>query len=134
MRWLGPETEVILIVDRGTTLEVIDFDREKDWYWVVLPPDLHGTRTVTLLALLLAACATPDTLTADAPRAEADFAIAPYQFHEECATLQAGDRIDYRFEAKSPVTFHLYYKDGIAFVAPITSARVRGANAWAWNR
>ena len=46
MRWLGPETEVILVVDRGTTLEVIDFDREKDWYWVVLPPDLHGTRKV----------------------------------------------------------------------------------------
>jgi peptidoglycan-associated lipoprotein len=46
MRWLGPETDVILIVDQGTTLEVLDFDREEDSYWVILPPDLHGTRKV----------------------------------------------------------------------------------------
>jgi peptidoglycan-associated lipoprotein len=46
MRWLGPQTDVILIVDQGTTLDVIDFDQEKDWYWVVLPPDLHGSRKV----------------------------------------------------------------------------------------
>jgi hypothetical protein len=46
IRWLGPETEVILVVDQGTTLEVLDFDHEKHSYWVVLPPDLHGTRKV----------------------------------------------------------------------------------------
>jgi peptidoglycan-associated lipoprotein len=46
MRWLGPETDIILVVDQGTTLEVLDFDREKDSYWVILPPDLHGTRKV----------------------------------------------------------------------------------------
>jgi outer membrane protein OmpA-like peptidoglycan-associated protein len=46
MRWLGPETDVILVVDQGTTLEVLDFDREKDSFWVILPPDLHGTRKV----------------------------------------------------------------------------------------
>ena len=46
MRWLGPQTDVILIVDQGTTLEVVDFDQEKDSYWVVLPPDLHGSRKV----------------------------------------------------------------------------------------
>jgi outer membrane protein OmpA-like peptidoglycan-associated protein len=46
MRWLGPQTDVILIVDQGTTLEVLDFDQEEDWYWVVLPRDLHGTRKV----------------------------------------------------------------------------------------
>src|SRR4029078_4323954 len=45
-RWLGPQTDVLLIVDRGTTLEVIDFEKEKGWYWVVLPADLHGTRRV----------------------------------------------------------------------------------------
>src|SRR3954469_2187944 len=42
MRWLGPQTDVILVVDQGTALEVLDFDQEKGWYWVVLPPDLHG--------------------------------------------------------------------------------------------
>jgi outer membrane protein OmpA-like peptidoglycan-associated protein len=46
MRWLGPQTDVLLVVDQGTRLEVIDFDREKDSYWVVLPPDLHGSRKV----------------------------------------------------------------------------------------
>ncbi len=46
MRWLGPQTDVVLIADQGTTLEVIDFDQEKDWYWVVLPRDLHGSRKV----------------------------------------------------------------------------------------
>jgi hypothetical protein len=43
MRWLGPEADVILRADQGTVLEVLDFD-EKGWYWVILPPDLHGTR------------------------------------------------------------------------------------------
>jgi peptidoglycan-associated lipoprotein len=46
MRWLGPQTDVVLIVDQGTTLEVIDFDQENNWYWVVLPRDLHGSRKV----------------------------------------------------------------------------------------
>ncbi|HET7697621.1 MAG TPA: OmpA family protein [Vicinamibacterales bacterium] len=46
MRWLGPQTDVILVVDQGTTLEVLDFDHDKGWYWVILPPDLHGTRKV----------------------------------------------------------------------------------------
>jgi len=46
MRWLGPQRDVILIVDPGTTLEVLDFDRDENSYWVILPPDLHGTRKV----------------------------------------------------------------------------------------
>jgi outer membrane protein OmpA-like peptidoglycan-associated protein len=46
MRWLGPQTDVVLIVDQGTTFEVIDFDQKEDWYWVVLPRDLHGSRKV----------------------------------------------------------------------------------------
>lgn len=46
MRWLGPQRDVILVVGRGTTLEVLDFDRDENSYWVILPPDLHGTRKV----------------------------------------------------------------------------------------
>ena len=37
----------------------------------------------------------------DAPRVADGFAIAPYEFHEECARLATGDRLDYRFEAQS---------------------------------
>lgn len=44
LRWLRPPNDVILNVDQGTTLEVLDQD--EDWYWVVLPRDLHGTRRV----------------------------------------------------------------------------------------
>lgn len=44
LRWLGPQTDIILVVDQGTILEVLDFDQEKASYWVILPPDLHGTR------------------------------------------------------------------------------------------
>lgn len=71
------------------------------------------------VALALAACAT-DTITSDAPRAETALAIAPYEFHEECALLAAGDRYDYRFEAKAPVTFEIYYRDGVAYIATVS--------------
>ena len=72
-----------------------------------------------LLALLLTGCA-GETLVADAPRAVDDFPIAPYEVHEECARLAAGDRLDWRFESKAPVTFNLYYVEGSAFLAPIS--------------
>ena len=77
-------------------------------------------RAALLIALLLAACATPDTLVFDTPRAATELAIAPYEFHEECATLEVGDRIDYRFEAKAPVAFQIYYKEGVAFVSTVS--------------
>lgn len=45
LRWLkAPDTDVLREVDRGTTLEVLD--EEMGWYWVVVPPDAHGTRKV----------------------------------------------------------------------------------------
>ena len=47
-------------------------------------------------------------------------AIAPYEFHEECAQLAPGDRLDYRFEAKTPVAFQIYYKEGITYVATVS--------------
>jgi outer membrane protein OmpA-like peptidoglycan-associated protein len=44
LRWLRPADEVLVKVNQGTTLEVLD--QESDWYWVVLPPSAHGTRKV----------------------------------------------------------------------------------------
>jgi len=75
--------------------------------------------------LALAACAATDTIVADSPRAATEHAIAPFEFHEECARLAPGDRIDYRFEAKAPVAFEIYYKEGIAYVAPVTREDVK---------
>jgi outer membrane protein OmpA-like peptidoglycan-associated protein len=43
LRWLRT-SDVLRKVDEGTTLEVLD--QEEDWYWVVVPPDAHGTRKV----------------------------------------------------------------------------------------
>jgi len=42
-RWFrAPVTDVLVMVAPGTTLDVLD--QERDWYWVVAPPDAHGTR------------------------------------------------------------------------------------------
>jgi hypothetical protein len=71
------------------------------------------------LALAAAGCATESLLT-DEPKAVTAFAIAPYEIHEECARLAAGDRIDYRFAAQAPVKFHIYYPEGITFLAPVS--------------
>src|SRR5262245_19608762 len=68
MRWLGPQTDVVLVVDQGTTLEVLYFDREQDAYWVVIPRDLHGIRKV---GWIRASSVEPDAThvpPADAPR------------------------------------------------------------------
>jgi hypothetical protein len=94
---------------------------------VALKPDLRGVHAASMIAMLLAACAGPDTLVIDEPRTATELAIAPYEFHEECATLESGDRIDYRFEAKAPVTFQIYYKEGIAFVSTVSREDVREA-------
>lgn len=77
-----------------------------------------------LAAAFVAGCAT-DTLDAAAPRAVQDLPVAPYEIHEECGELAAGDRIDYRFEAQAPVSFQIYYKDGITFVAPVSRTDIR---------
>jgi outer membrane protein OmpA-like peptidoglycan-associated protein len=44
-RWFrAPLTDVLVTVDPGTTLDVLD--EERGWYWVVAPRDAHGTRRV----------------------------------------------------------------------------------------
>ena len=74
---------------------------------------------IVALALAVGGCAA-DTLTPDAPKSMQDVAIAPYEFSEECAQLVPGDRLDFRFEAKAPVAFSIYYQEGTTFLAPIS--------------
>ncbi len=76
-------------------------------------------RTAAVAALLATGCA-GETVVPDVPKAAREFAIAPYEIHEECADMAAGDRLDYRFEAQAPVSFHLYYREGLAFVSPVS--------------
>lgn len=39
-----PDPQVLFVAETGTILAVLDED--DDWFWVVLPPDAHGTRRV----------------------------------------------------------------------------------------
>jgi peptidoglycan-associated lipoprotein len=42
-RWFrAPVTDVLMEVESGTTLEVLD--KERGWFWVITPRDDHGTR------------------------------------------------------------------------------------------
>ncbi|MEO8751419.1 MAG: hypothetical protein ABI624_01945 [Casimicrobiaceae bacterium] len=79
---------------------------------------------VAALPFVVAACAV-DTIQPDVPKAVEAFPIAPYEIHEECAQLVPGDRLDFHFEATSPVIFQLYYKEGVTFIAPMSQSDVR---------
>lgn len=84
------------------------------------PARWRGGRTAPLAfgVLSLAACA-PTTLTVTTPLAVEGREIAPYEFHEECGEIAAGERIDFRFVATRPVHFTIYYTDGGTRIAPI---------------
>ena len=76
MRWLGPQTDVVLVADQGTILEVLDYDRDEDAYWVVLPRDVHGTRKAgwihaSLVESSEAPAAAPSQAQADDAQAQA---------------------------------------------------------------
>lgn len=45
-RWLHADSEILMEVAPGTTLFVLDEEREErmTWFWVVAPPTPHGTR------------------------------------------------------------------------------------------
>jgi hypothetical protein len=78
---------------------------------------------VAALVLGIGACAV-DTIVPDVPKAATEFPIAPFEIHEECVQLVPGDRLDFRFEAQRPVTFQIYYQDGVTFVAPVSRENV----------
>lgn len=82
---------------------------------------------LTLAALGLVACA-PTTLTPATPLAVEGREIAPFEFHEECGDIAAGERVDFRFQATRPVHFEIYYKDGIARIAPVVRDDVTEAS------
>jgi len=72
----------------------------------------------------LAGCAADTLLTGGEPRIGTGREIAPFEFHEECGPVTAGERIDYHFQATRPVLFEIYYKDGIASIAPVSRDNV----------
>jgi hypothetical protein len=73
-------------------------------------------------AALAAACATPGT--ADV-REAVERVIAPFETREECLWLDAGERLDWWFEADTPVTFDIRYRDANAMLIPLTRENVK---------
>jgi hypothetical protein len=69
-------------------------------------------------ALTFCACTAPG-ITADAPKTVLAHPLPSYQIHEECATLEPGDRVEYAFESDVPVAFNLHYREGNAIVMPV---------------
>lgn len=49
--------------------------------------------------------------------------IAPYAMIEECMTLESGERVGYRFDARLPLTFNVQYHDGNAVILPVSRER-----------
>jgi hypothetical protein len=73
-------------------------------------------------ALFVIACA-DDPYRLDAPRSAAGLELAPYALHEECFTLDAGERIAFHFESVAPVAFNIHYHEANAVIMPIERAR-----------
>ena len=73
-----------------------------------------------LVALWTTGCATPsDPYLLDRPRSGAGVEIAAYALHEECFTLDVGERIDYYFSSTASIAFNIHYHDANAVVLPV---------------
>jgi hypothetical protein len=71
-----------------------------------------------LAALCLGGCAAaPYRL--DGPRSAAGVELSPYSLHEECFTLDPGERVGFYFVSVAPVAFNLHYRDANAVIIPI---------------
>jgi hypothetical protein len=79
-----------------------------------------AVRGAALCIAIIAGCSsTPARL--DAPKAVFGLQIAPFATIEECISLDAGERIGFRFDARFPVAFNVHFHDGNAVVMPLTS-------------
>ena len=45
-------------------------------------------------------------------------------FHERCVQMKPGDRLEWRFRAKLPVSFNVHYHEGKVVIAPVTREQV----------
>jgi len=81
-----------------------------------------GLFAVATMATLLVACASEAPLQPGVPKTVNGVTIAPYEFYEECLHLDAGDRLDYRFESEQPVAFNIHYHEDKLVLQPVTKA------------
>ena len=80
---------------------------------------MRGGALAVVFVLALAGCASAPT-DPDAPKDVSGQNIAPYEVHQECRNLVAGDRLDYRFTSSSPVSFNIHYHEINAVVIPLS--------------
>lgn len=80
-----------------------------------------GPRVAAITAFVLGGCVAMPL--GNAPRIVQGAALPSYQILEECYTLKAGDRLEYRFESAEPVDFNLHYREGGAVVMPVSRER-----------
>jgi hypothetical protein len=76
---------------------------------------VHGA---ALWIATTAGCAAPGRL--DAPLSVSGVEIAPYATVEHCLSLEEGERVAYRFDARLPVAFNVHFHDGNAVIMPVT--------------
>jgi hypothetical protein len=69
-------------------------------------------------ALALLACAGAP-IEPGVPRVVDRVVLSPYASHEDCVRVQAGDRLDWRYESTPPLAFDIHYREGNAVLAPI---------------
>ena len=110
-RWYrAPLTDVVMRVETGTTLEVLD--EENGWYWVIMPPTAHGTRMagwirtrdVEPIVTLRAPRAGASDSTSSVNTADADAASASPAIEDDKVTITAR-RGDTAAGAPSSYTF-----------------------------
>jgi hypothetical protein len=73
--------------------------------------------------LAVSACAS-EPLRPGVPREVKGLSINPFELHEECAPMQAGDVLDYHFTAQRPVAFNIHYHEGKAVILPVSRDNV----------
>ena len=77
-------------------------------------------RAIVLAALFVCGCATPDDpYRLEGPRSGAGVEVAPYALHEECFTLDVGERVGFYFISTAALAFNIHYHDANAVVMPI---------------
>ena len=64
-------------------------------------------------------------ITAGTPKVVRAHPLPSYQIHEECLTLEPGDRVEYEFESTEPVDFNVHYHEGKAVVMPVVREKSR---------
>lgn len=84
-------------------------------------PATIGRAAVAAVALALASCAADDPNRREAT----ERVVAPFETREECLDLATGDRLDWWFEADTPVNFDIRYREGPAVLIPFARDGVR---------